>query len=52
MDPVRSVLYVDFDNLFGRLLKLDPKLAMRYAEEPQLWLSGLAAGSPDDSPRR
>jgi NYN domain-containing protein len=52
MEPVRSVLYLDFDNVFGGLLKLDPKLAMRYAEEPQLWLSGLAAGSPGEPPRR
>ncbi len=52
METVRSVLYLDFDNVFSGLVKLDPKLAMRYAEEPQLWLSGLAAGSQDEPPRR
>jgi hypothetical protein len=43
MDSVRSVLYLDFDNVFSGLLKLDPKLAMRFVEEPQVWLKGLAA---------
>jgi uncharacterized LabA/DUF88 family protein len=52
MEPVRSALYLDFDNVFGGLLKLDPKLAMRYAEEPQLWLSRLASGTQDEQPRR
>lgn len=49
---MRSVMYLDFDNVFGGLLKLDPKLAMRYAEEPQVWLKGLAAGSGDEPRRR
>ena len=52
MGSVRSVLYLDFDNVFGGLVKLDPKLALRYAEEPQLWLGRLAAGSQDELPRR
>jgi len=52
MEPVRSVMYLNFDNVFGGLAKLDPGLAMRYAEEPQLWLSRLAAGSQEERPRR
>jgi uncharacterized LabA/DUF88 family protein len=52
MGPTRSVLYLDFDNVFSGLLKLDPKLAMRFVEEPQVWLDGLAAGSPDETARR
>lgn len=52
MEPVRSVLYLDFDNVFSGLLKLDPKLAMRFAEEPQVWLRGLAAESANLPPRR
>jgi uncharacterized LabA/DUF88 family protein len=52
MQPVRSALYLDFDNVFGGLIKLDPRLAIRYAEDPQLWLSRLAAGSQDELPRR
>ncbi|MGH3347095.1 MAG: hypothetical protein ACRDO4_08935 [Nocardioides sp.] len=52
MQPVRSVLYLDFDNVFSGLLKLDPKLAVRYAQEPALWLGKLAAGSEGDFARR
>ncbi len=42
MEPARSVLYLDFDNVFSGLVTLDPKLAMRFAEDPQIWLTGLA----------
>lgn len=52
MEPVRSAMYLDFDNVFGGLLKLDPKLAMRFAEDPPLWLGRLADGSQDVVPRR
>jgi hypothetical protein len=52
MDSVRSVLYLDFDNVLGGLLKLDPNSAIRYAEQPQLWLSRLAAGGRDERRRR
>ena len=52
MGPSRSVLYLDFDNVFSGLLKLDPKLALRFVEEPQVWLDALAAASPDESARR
>ena len=52
MDRVRSALYLDFDNVFSGLVKLDPKLALSYAEDPQLWLQRLATGHPGDGPRR
>ena len=52
MEPVRSVLYLDFDNVFGALAKLDPKIAMSFAEQPRVWLRRLAGGGQDESPRR
>ncbi|HEX6874194.1 MAG TPA: NYN domain-containing protein [Nocardioidaceae bacterium] len=52
MEPVRSVLYLDFDNVFGALAKLDPKIAMSFAEQPRAWLRRLAGGGQDESPRR
>lgn len=39
---IRSALYVDFDNVFGALLDLDPKAAIRFANSPQDWLDRLA----------
>lgn len=52
MEPVRSALYLDFDNVFSSLSKLDPELAMLFAEKPELWIKRLAQGSRHDSPRR
>lgn len=49
---MRSVLYLDFDNVFSALAKLDPKAAMGFAERPQGWLSRLAAGKTGEAPRR
>lgn len=51
MEPLRSVLYLDFDNVFGALAKLDPRTAMSFAEQPRTWLRRLAGGE-DESPRR
>ncbi|MBO1765931.1 NYN domain-containing protein [Allobranchiibius sp. GilTou38] len=45
MEPVRSVLFLDFDNVFSGLLKLDPKSALRFAEDPRLWVNRLAGGT-------
>src|SRR4051794_40379730 len=44
MEPMRSVLYLDFDNVFGALAKLDPRIALSFAEQPREWLRRLAAG--------
>jgi uncharacterized LabA/DUF88 family protein len=52
MEPVRSVLYLDFDNVFSGLSKLDPRLAMRYAEEPHIWLRRLATSVRSGPSRR
>lgn len=42
MDHVRSALYVDFDNVFGAFLDLDPVLGMAFAERPGDWLDQLS----------
>jgi NYN domain len=42
MTRLRSALYVDFDNVFSGLLDLDRKAAFAFAEEPRMWLDGLA----------
>jgi uncharacterized LabA/DUF88 family protein len=52
MESVRSALYLDFDNVFSALAKLDPKIAMSFAEKPQAWLPRLAHGGHDEPPRR
>jgi uncharacterized LabA/DUF88 family protein len=52
MQPVRTALYLDFDNVFSGLAKLDPRSAMRYAENPQLWVDRLASTFLNDGPRR
>jgi hypothetical protein len=49
MEHLRSALYLDFDNVFSGLLKLDPAVAMNFAQEPQVWLDRLAATT---TPRR
>jgi len=38
---VRAALYLDFDNVFGGLLKLDPDVAIQSAENPGSWLTRL-----------
>ncbi len=45
---VRSALYVDFDNMYGGLNKVDADSAHRFATNPQHWLSWLADGVDDD----
>lgn len=52
MEPLRSVLYLDFDNVFSALAKLDPRVAMSFAERPAEWLRRLAGGAEDAVPRR
>ncbi|RYB90373.1 NYN domain-containing protein [Nocardioides glacieisoli] len=41
MGDVRSALYLDFDNVFSGLLKLDPVVAFQFAETPAKWLDRL-----------
>lgn len=41
MSRVRTALYLDFDNVFSGLLKLDPAAAIAFAETPGVWLERL-----------
>lgn len=50
MGPARSALFLDFDNVFGGLLKHDPAKAIRFAEDPGTWLQRLT--SDDGTSRR
>ena len=52
MVRVRTALYLDFDNVFGGLLKLDPEVAIEFAQNPGSWLSRLSTSLPVEGPRR
>ena len=52
MDHVRTALYLDFDNVFSILLKLDPSMALRFARDPGVWLQRLSTALTVDGPRR
>lgn len=43
-EPIRSVLFVDFDNIFIDLRKLDRDAAEVFADQPNLWVSWLEGG--------
>ncbi|GAA2470871.1 hypothetical protein GCM10009858_05200 [Terrabacter carboxydivorans] len=43
---------MDFDNVFGGLLKLDPPVALTFARAPELWLRRLASTLVIDGDRR
>lgn len=38
----RAALFIDFDNVLGGLLRLDPSAALRFAEDPGGWVERLA----------
>ena len=40
-DEIYSALFVDFDNIYSRLLEQDPSLARTFATNPQRWLRWL-----------
>lgn len=44
--PIRSALFVDFDNIYIGLSKTDPFAAERFASDPARWLSWLEQGLP------
>lgn len=50
MTPVCSALFLDFDNIFGGLLKRDHRRAIRFAEDPGTWLHRMS--SSDEQLRR
>lgn len=52
MNSVRSALFLDFDNVFGGLLKLDPDVAVRFGESPAAWLTRLSDELTVTGPRR
>ncbi|MCD0452972.1 NYN domain-containing protein [Actinocorallia sp. API 0066] len=45
MDGVRAALYLDFDNVFSGLFKLDPRAALRFARDPGGWLGRLPSAA-------
>ena len=51
MNGVRAALYVDFDNVFSGLLKLDPAAAMAFVDDPASWLQRLSTSLTVDGPR-
>src|SRR4051812_20213287 len=52
MRRVRAALYLDFDNVFGGLLQLDPEAAIQFAEDPSCWLDRLTSSLTVDGHRR
>jgi len=45
--PIRSALFVDFDNIYIGLSKTDPQAAERFASDPSRWLAWLERGCLD-----
>lgn len=53
MESLKSVLFVDFDNIFGGLMELDRTAGLAFARQPQLWLDRLSTyGLADEGRRR
>lgn len=48
----KSIILIDFDNIFGGLWALDRDLAVRFASEPKVWLESLAERYQIDNRRR
>lgn len=50
---MKSALFVDFDNVYSGLRKLDPAMADRFAQKPQRWMQWLmsALALPEYAPR-
>ncbi len=52
-EPIRSVLFVDFDNIFSDLGRLNREAAEVFADQPNLWVGWLESGmSGRTTPRR
>jgi hypothetical protein len=47
---LRSALFVDFDNVYLGLLRIDPVAAEQFATEPGQWLDRLESGIDADGP--
>ena len=52
MPSFPTALYLDFDNVFSGLIKLDPRLAMRFAEDPSTWVRQLGSRHLNEGDRR
>lgn len=50
MRRLRSAMFVDFDNVFSGLQRLDPEAARTFAEDPSRWVESLTAGEGEDGP--
>ena len=46
--PIRSALFVDFDNVYIGLRQLDPVAAEAFATEPGIWLRALEGGEDSE----
>ncbi len=55
---MKSALFVDFDNVYSGLRRLDPAMADQFAQKPQRWMQwlveslGLPEHAPSDARRR
>ena len=55
---MKSALFVDFDNVYSGLRKLDPAMADKFAQKPQRWMQWLVSSlelpehAPEDARRR
>lgn len=49
LSPIKSALFVDFDNIYIGLSKTDPLAAERFASDPARWLNWLEKGLPNRS---
>lgn len=47
---LRSALFVDFDNVFSGLQRLDPAAAKTFAEDPGRWVAALTSGTDVEGP--
>ncbi len=47
---LRSAMFVDFDNVYSLLHRLDPEAAKTFAEDPSRWVGDLSRGSDADGP--
>lgn len=52
MNYTRAALYLDFDNVFIGLFKLDPAVAIQFASNPGAWLGRLSSLFSADAERR
>jgi hypothetical protein len=52
MGTVRAAMFLDFDNVFSGMLKLDPDVAVQFASDPGSWLKRLSESFTVEGPRR